>query len=597
MEEDVQEVTLLIEGQLFTIDKSLLCEHSEYFRAMFSGNYKENQLREIAIEVVDANSMQLIIDWMRHSYIDLSDPSCLSDLASSANYLQINELIKQIETTLDYQLSDSTWMSTLIVAEAASYIQLEYRSAMHGLLSFKKMKPIYVPALDRLHWYLSHPWLDTEDEISVFRFGCEWIKTTNSPPESFLIILGCLDMSNLSNVDFEEMLSLMQNYKECLAYRIIQFLLEVSISLSDIIVEAIRLHRDELCEKHSQEVYDEVIEIVRGSHRRGMPVVPCVPMINKIDWKCSDEEASEKLCPPNTPQYIYKFIENVGFEQWLEVTDKSLWGWSVCAWGRTKVCVVGGEYGRGSGHFMKEIAIWDVIRQEWIRHSVNLPPRRHAGLACVNDELYIVGGVGTFRVILSSAIVYNLAEKSFRKIANIPDNMQNPAICGYRGKIYVASHKNIYRYNGEGENDKWELVLNTELRAHSLVGHRNYIYVSQNYFNQLYRFKPDKDAALESVTSFNNPVSAVCSNGRQIIAFTHTNPATESIAVETFEDEKKSLIWTEEKCALKIYDGAGGENWIYCYDPENERQSDQWVFSFELLTKVKRGEASEKRKR
>lgn len=49
--EDTQEVTLLIENQRFTANKNVLCEYSDYFRAMFSGNYIENERQEIKIDV------------------------------------------------------------------------------------------------------------------------------------------------------------------------------------------------------------------------------------------------------------------------------------------------------------------------------------------------------------------------------------------------------------------------------------------------------------------------------------------------------------------------------------------------------------------
>lgn len=45
------EISLLIDKQVFKAKKEVLCEHSDYFRAMFSGNYVENEKDEIAIDV------------------------------------------------------------------------------------------------------------------------------------------------------------------------------------------------------------------------------------------------------------------------------------------------------------------------------------------------------------------------------------------------------------------------------------------------------------------------------------------------------------------------------------------------------------------
>lgn len=48
---DNEEVTLQIEDKEFKVKKNLLCEHSDYFRAMFSGNYIENDKNQIVIDV------------------------------------------------------------------------------------------------------------------------------------------------------------------------------------------------------------------------------------------------------------------------------------------------------------------------------------------------------------------------------------------------------------------------------------------------------------------------------------------------------------------------------------------------------------------
>lgn len=48
---DIEEVILQIQNEEFKVKKSLLCEHSDYFRAMFSGNYIENDQNHIVIDV------------------------------------------------------------------------------------------------------------------------------------------------------------------------------------------------------------------------------------------------------------------------------------------------------------------------------------------------------------------------------------------------------------------------------------------------------------------------------------------------------------------------------------------------------------------
>lgn len=45
------DISLQIRDKVFQVKKETLCEYSDYFRAMFSGNYVENQLNVISIDV------------------------------------------------------------------------------------------------------------------------------------------------------------------------------------------------------------------------------------------------------------------------------------------------------------------------------------------------------------------------------------------------------------------------------------------------------------------------------------------------------------------------------------------------------------------
>lgn len=49
--DDNQEINLHVDGQVFKANKNVLCEHSDYFSAMFSGNYVEKEKKDITIDV------------------------------------------------------------------------------------------------------------------------------------------------------------------------------------------------------------------------------------------------------------------------------------------------------------------------------------------------------------------------------------------------------------------------------------------------------------------------------------------------------------------------------------------------------------------
>lgn len=337
--------------------------------------------------------MKAILKYMELGLIDLSEYSLSSigDLAVSANFLQIMELIKQIEFTLDLQLSLSNWVKTMAIAEMATFSKLEKFAAAFGLLSFTSMKPNHIPSLYKLFWYLSHPYLNTDSELRVFQFGLKWIQEMKQSPDVLLIILACLDVKALKRAELEEISTTLKEYSEhSLAAKMTNCLLEISsrewaTNEADIIE-----HKTTLTELYTVRVYDEVLSLVCNSTPRELRLTPVVSV--------SPIESSHD----KGPQFLYKFMGQAGFEQWLEVAEKVLWGWSITNWGPNKLVVVGGEFGRGTGLFMREVAVWDTLRKEWTRHRVQLPPRRHAGVVVIGNELYVIGGVGTYRLVMLS---------------------------------------------------------------------------------------------------------------------------------------------------------------------------------------------------
>lgn len=102
-------------------------------------------------------------------------------------------------------------------------------------------------------------------------------------------------------------------------------------------------------------------------------------------------------------------------------------------------------------------------------------------------------------------------QRSFRKIAKLPDAIQCPAICTYKEEVYAAGHKNIYKYEEDiGGIDKWVTAISTEMRTNRMTSFKGYIYCSQNYFSPMYRFKPGVDEKLELITNYSYPPAAIC---------------------------------------------------------------------------------------
>ncbi|XP_063367231.1 kelch-like protein 8 isoform X2 [Cydia amplana] len=557
------EVSLLIDGQVFKAKKEVLCEHSDYFRAMFSGNYVENDKKEISIDVIDAESMKIILHYMNIGLIDLTEYSLsiISELVTAANFLQITELIKQIEYTLELQISPASCMEIMNIAQNSAFTQIEQLSATCGLLSFKSMKPEYIPNLTKLCWYLSHPYLNASSELDVFNFGHTWLLENETGGDALLIILGCLDIKKLNLSDIAQIKTCMLGYQNSLAAKVVDCLHNLAVLDMELSVVAIQSQEKMLTHTYTEGVYNETLSMVKESRSRSLAYTPAVPV-----WAMKDSKLEM------VPHHMYTFREKVGFENWLEVAEKNLWGWSVVGWGPTKIVVVCGEHGRGTGLFMKDVKVYDVLKKEWARHGVELPARRHGGVAVMEDSLYLIGGVGGFRVTLDTAVVYDLKRRSHRKIANLPDAIQNPAVCAHEGTIYAAGHNNIYQYEDLGDTDRWTTVVGTQIRSSCMASFKGYIYCTQSYFSQLYRFRPGVDDRLYVVTQFTNPPATFCNLGNRLLFFTRSMCGQADVLnVEEYlgnsTEEKPKVIWRQSESAIKLNDVAGSCSLVLSVPP------------------------------
>lgn len=336
--------------------------------------------------------MKIILQYMNIGLIDLTEYplSTIGDLIVAVNFLQITELLKQIEYTLDIQMSPSNCLEIMIIAQNSDFAKLEQLAATCALLSFKQMKPEYIPTLSKLCWYLSHPYLDVSSELDVFNLGHEWLLQNETGGDALLIVLGCLDVKKLTVTNLATINSSMSEYPNSLAAKVVECLHKLATLDFDLSVPTLQLQELLLHESHTERVFREVMSLVKDSKSRLLEYTPVVPV-----WSL-------------TYHSMYTFSEKQGFEHWLDIAEKNVWGWSNVAWGPTKLVVVAGECSRGTGVFIKDVKVYDTLRKEWTNHGVELPARRHAGVAIVEDSLFLIGGLAAFRQvsILNNLLLY-----------------------------------------------------------------------------------------------------------------------------------------------------------------------------------------------
>ncbi|XP_023954947.1 kelch-like protein 9 [Bicyclus anynana] len=560
------EITLRIGEEVFQIKKELLCEYSDYFRAMFSGYYVESDKQEINIDMLDPYAMKIILKYMEMGNILLSEyPLTIIDqIAVTADFLQIRDLTKQIQHVLDIQLSESNWLDTMTIAQKASYTELEQLSAAYGLYNFNSMETRSISTIHILIWYLSHPYLDSQDELQIFKFGLLWLYRNLQVKDNVLLILACLDMKRVTNKTLLDIRDFSNNYScGSLFLEIISCLLNITSKGLDISESSLCEHKEEICEKFTERVWCEALSIVKDSRPRLLKYVPVVPTQKNI--------LDEKNMLHVLQNFVCTLNEDRQFEKLLEVADKEFMDWKVAAWGPTKLVVLCGFRLRfGSGiEFMQDVMVYDTLRNQLEKISAQLPQKRFPGVTIVGDLLYILGGLCENGFITNTTIVYNLRERKYISKAKLPEIHECPVVCTHHNRVYIAGGRHVYCYIAG--TDVWKPILDVHNynKLEFMKSYNGYIYCMAYGDQTLYRFKPGIEKALQSVTSLTNMSTAICViSNNSLMVFTKTDDGKYTVEEhnDRFPDEQL-IVHPVELKNEKIYDPAGSCSLVMSLPP------------------------------
>ncbi|KAJ2941929.1 hypothetical protein O0L34_g10746 [Tuta absoluta] len=598
-------VKILVKGQRFEVSLASLCERSDYFlmNYLYSGkNFDE----EITLDLIDVASMEVIVKYVE-SGINVNDLSeyalsAISKLAEASNLLQFTDLSEIIETCLILrEITKENWIELIKLAENNNFVKLKQLCVDSGVPPLKEMGLQCVPNLNELFWYLSQTQLLTTNEFEVFQFGVDWIvhhNVDNPTPTSLLMILGCLDIKRLTKKDLLEIQTACSQFgavfKNSLAAKVVDCLVELS-ECNQITTEEIVAKQSIANGIYSEEVYTELLSLVKSSRSRNIEYTPVVSMVkpvipptnphgrlfqNTIDYREPTTSASsEQLRPiPLETKYwgdnndarftMYKFTKR-GLEKWLDLKIPK-WridhrcNWNVAAWGARSLVLVFSkskvECYTASGEFsgldaFSVINVYNVLKKEWMEYNTLLPDIYVRRLAVVGDSLFIIG--------FENIVIFDLKKSSYKSIAQLPYTKRGvkkletrvPLVCVHNDQVFVSDLTTIHKY--DDTNDEWLKVIDRRI-SNMVSNDDGYIYVTDVVSNTVCRFRPDVDVIMEVVGRFDddfNPIVNVCALGDKLVSFTNRDQDTLSIQsfnVEAVAVGEVSEVWSQEHSDLRF---------------------------------------------
>lgn len=121
--DELCDVTLLVEGQKIRAHKIILAAASPYFKAMFTGGLSECNKTCISIHQMDGKSLQQIIQFFYTAKVDITQKN-VQELLSTASLLQVQNVLDACCEFMRRQLTDENCLGIASFADQHACTQL-----------------------------------------------------------------------------------------------------------------------------------------------------------------------------------------------------------------------------------------------------------------------------------------------------------------------------------------------------------------------------------------------------------------------------------------------------------------------------------------
>ncbi|XP_022235704.1 kelch-like protein 17 isoform X2 [Limulus polyphemus] len=465
MAENNPDVLLIVGGEKFPCHRKVLKNASSYFSAMFTSDMLENHASEVELHDVKPEAFSLLLEFAYHRYIGINQNNVF-DLLETAAYLQfsglVDECVSYLLNILDYTNCIQVWviadmmnLEVLLkqakqivlwefefVANSLEFCELPKRLLLEvlphdGLIINREMEVFY----SIIKWIESNQRLRSDNLLELFiciRFACLSAREINEicahpfmefDPLVKKLLVNILDTSVLkksknsciSTFKLKDHVRLDHSYRELLIIegKTFDSYVTDNSNLSDVKekLKIIECKHSEIVSSgqgtSSQETQDEyfklwkdVLSFVFCKGKRCVPVSPI--MIG------TEISGIDKIPGENSHGLLQGLIYNESKESFEMLTSlyvgeqrsSPLKGYSACCVGKN-IYILGGEYGIGTGRWNKNVWMFDVFQKKWSLVSVMPSSRRHFQTCVLNGCLYLLGGFGSYRVVLFSVECYN----------------------------------------------------------------------------------------------------------------------------------------------------------------------------------------------
>lgn len=493
-------VILVLEEEKVTCDKEVLIKNSDYFKAMFEGNFLESKQQLVKLEGVRSESFNnlLKIVW-DETYIEILE--CVEKIIAIleiACMLQFN----QKDLITNYLIKCLTPLNSLLIwfrTEEIGLLPISIKAKAMSLLHFenaKDSKYFLELNLEELCLYLGNIYLEPTNETSVLKAAIQWYNKNIPEIEQekttvIYKILSCLDFNSISDCDIE-------NLKNDPIVNV------QLVSILDCIVKS---------RKNDKGVNTPlaISEILSKCKSRYPPLVPCFLLRNNDDLEMhvrkfqktdlvqdpykrkrrqlvlSNTYIPATLvayydCDNSSAKYLSSLLDFANVDHGLLRCDLS--GFQIIPY-KQFLLLFGGEFLLGHGNWNRTLWIYDSLKQNFHR-TVQLPFARRHFESCVSGSyLYIVGGTGNYRIVQQNMFWYNCVEDKWSTEILLPCPSLQIKCCQFQNKLFLLSLSSMCAYQFDHANSSWQrielpnssTVIPKSFTLHFMCSYKNKIYL------------------------------------------------------------------------------------------------------------------------
>ncbi|XP_041357130.1 kelch-like ECH-associated protein 1 isoform X2 [Gigantopelta aegis] len=474
------DVTLVVGEDEIPAHKIVLAASSPYFKAMFTGGMREEEMASIPLHGISPCTLHILVDFAYTAEININELN-VCYLLPAATMFQMAHVVEACSVFLEHQLDPNNCIGIANFASEHGCLELEAkaRSYIHKHFcdviksdEFLMLSPCQMISL------IKQDELNIHCESEVFQAVIRWVQ---SEPDKRLgkleNLLNAVRCQFLAPCFLEEQLKncpLLKKMPQCLQ------------SLEDKLRE-LKLHVK--CPERPRKPCAPLVVFCAGGYLRQ----------SLSNFECYNPKTSQWHRLPDLP------------------TPRS--GLSACIV-RGALYIVGGRNNSPDGNMdSNALDMYDPMRNAWSPRTPMTVPRNRVGIGVIDGMIYAVGG-SQGQTHHRSAEKYDPELDSWTMIAQMNTNRIGVgcavinrllfAVGGYDGQNRLRS---VERY--EPERDEWTTVasMNTTRSGSGVIAMDCYVYAVGGYdsnyqLRSVERYSVERDT-WEFVASMNSPRSAL----------------------------------------------------------------------------------------